>query len=173
MESMTIVYRDKAVMNYLRRKVDEVAHIITDTDKLESRIYSQLADYFSRESVSFRRAQRLINREIDLAFKQFGLQRVVMFSGLSVSTDFGESIEFEPEDVLAHGKRVIESITFNEKIARLATDDRERITLNAWANGFNDMEVSKTLASHFGGNSESHRKFVQRFKAKCQRKLTA
>lgn len=174
MDNLIIVYENASVMSYLRKKVDDVSSIITDVDKLETRIYAQLADYFSRGKISYKRAQRLIDREVSQALKQFGTQKAIAFSELSKGNDFGESVEFEPEDLLAQGgETAVENISLNEKIARLATDDREMVTLNAWANGLNDKQVSTTLASRFGGNSESHRKFVQRFKAKCQRKLSA
>jgi len=159
-------------MKHIRKKVDEVSHIITNTDKLESRIYRQVGDYLSLGKYSFGWIQHLINREIKLALEQFGTQNIVVFSDMTNRNDFGESLEFEPEDLLAQGgETVIENISLNEKIARLAADDRELFTLNAWANGFSDPQVYTTLARHFGGNKESHRKFVQRFKEKCQKRL--
>lgn len=174
MNNITIVYEKPWVLGYVRQKVDEISHIITDIDKLETRIYKQLSDYFARGKSSYMRVQKLVNREIDLALKQFGTQNIVVFSDLSKRNDFGESMEFEPEDLLAQvSETVLENISLNEEIARLAADDRERFTLNAWANGLSDTQVSETLARHFGGKCESHRKFVQRFKAKCRSKLTA
>ncbi|MFJ7665285.1 hypothetical protein ACIQXW_23285 [Lysinibacillus sp. NPDC097162] len=172
MDNLIIVYENVSVMSYLRQKVDEVSNVITDVDKLETRIYAQLVSYFSLGKSSFRRAQKLIDREVSQALKQFGKQKAINFSELAKGNDFGESVEFEPKDLLAQGgETVIQNISLNEKIARLATDDRESVTLNAWANGFNDTQVSETLASHFGGNKESHRKFVRRFKARCQERL--
>lgn len=174
MNNITIVYQKPWVLGYVRRKVDEISHIITDIDKLETRIYKQLSDYFTRGKTSYKRVQYLVNREVDLALKQFGTQNIIVFSDLSKRNDFGESMEFEPEDLLAQvSETVLENISLNEEIARLAADDRERFTLNAWANGLSDTQVSETLARHFGGKCESHRKFVQRFKAKCRSKLTA
>jgi len=174
MNNITIVYQKPWVLGYVRQKVDEISHIITDIDKLETRIYKQLSDYFTRGKTSYKRVQYLVNREVDLALKQFGTQNIIVFSDLSKRNDFGESMEFEPEDLLAQvSETVLENISLNEEIARLAADDRERFTLNAWANGLSDTQVSETLARHFGGKCESHRKFVQRFKAKCRSKLTA
>lgn len=172
MNNITIVYQKPWVLGYVRQKVDEISHVITDIDKLETRIYKQLSDYFSRGKTSYKRVQYLVNREIDLALKQFGTQNIVVFSDLTKRNDFGESMEFEPEDLLAQGgETVIENISLSEEIARLAADDRELFTLNAWANGFSDPQVYTTLARHFGGNQESHRKFVQRFKVKCQERI--
>lgn len=175
MDVLTIIYRDKSVLRYVHDKVEEVSHLITNIEALESSIYSQLVKYYKTTSTrSIKRIKFLIDREIALARKRYGIQDVTMFSDLSVINDFGESLEFEPADLLAQGSEtVLENISLKEKIACLAADDRELVTLNAWAYGYNDSQVSETLARHFGGKSESHRKFVQRFKVKCQRKLTA
>lgn len=175
MEVLTIIYRDRSVLRYVHEKVEEVSHLITNVEALEGSIYSQLVKYYKTTSMrSIKRIKFLIDREIALARKRYGIQDVTMFSDLSVINDFGESLEFEPEDLLAQvSETVIENISLNEEIARLAADDRERFTLNAWANGLSDTQVSETLARQFGGKCESHRKFVQRFKAKCRSKLTA
>lgn len=160
-------------MDYVRKKVDGVSHIITNTEKLEREIYSQLISYYkNREWLNRSRIYRVVDREVKRALTQFGKQRSYFFSNMSNSDGFGEPLEFEPIDLLAQvSETVVEKISLKEKIARLATDDRELVTLNAWANGFNDTQVSTTLASHFGGNKESHRKFVRRFKVKCQERL--
>ncbi|MGY3188756.1 hypothetical protein [Lysinibacillus sp. TE18511] len=173
MEDLAIIYRDKAILQYTRDKISEVSSIITNTALLEHNIFSQLMKYYSaRKTHSIRRSKLLVDREIAKAKKEYGCQQATIFSNMSVTNDFGESLEFEPEDLLARGgETAVQNISLNEEIARLATDDRELATLNAWANGFNDTQVSTTLASHFGGNKESHRKFVRRFKVKCQERL--
>ncbi|WP_427110882.1 hypothetical protein [Lysinibacillus xylanilyticus] len=175
MKTISIIYEDRSVIKYIRRRIDEVNYLITNTQRLESRIFKELECYYeSTENRSIKRIRYIIDRAVVLAKKQYGIQKTVVFSDLNNEYGFGESLEFEPEDLLARGgETALENISLNEKIARLASDDRELVTLNAWANGFNDTQVSETLASRFGGKCDSHRKFVQRFRAKCQRKLTA
>jgi len=90
------------------------------------------------------------------------------------SLDFGESDEqyetYEVEDELA---LIDDGILVNEKIALLAEGDSRKLAiLNSWKNGcFNDSSTSVSLAKHFGGNSESHRKFINRFRTTCQKAL--
>lgn len=173
MKTILIIYEDRSVMSYIRRRIEEVNCLITNTQRLEGRIFKELESYYeSTENRSIKRIKYIVNRAIVLAKKQYGTQRTAIFSDLTNEDGFGESLEFEPEDLLAQGgETALQNISLNEEIARLATGDRELVTLNAWSNGFNDTQVSMTLASHFGGNKESHRKFVRRFKVKCQERL--
>lgn len=65
-----------------------------------------------------------------------------------------------------------DEILFNEKIALLAQgDQRKTVVLNEWSKGAADKSISELLAQRFGGKSESHRKFITRFKTDCQKRL--
>lgn len=178
METLEVIYRDTSVMKYIRENVDAISHIITNVDKLEGSIYKQLTSYYENNTKrSIKRIRYLVDREIGRAPKRYRIQRAIAFSDLGTKDDFGESREFEPKDVLADvedaAMRSIESSSIRKKIVGLASNDFENFTLNAWASGLNDTEISRTLASQFGGKFESHRTFVKRFKAKCKRKLAA
>jgi hypothetical protein len=61
----------------------------------------------------------------------------------------------------------------NEKVALLAEGDPRKLAiLKEWTDGgFNDSETAALLEQRFGGNSESHRKYVIRFRIKCQKTL--
>jgi len=86
----------------------------------------------------------------------------------------GDEVEFEVEDVLANVEDgIIERESVNEKVALLAKGDSRRMAiLNAWADGeFNDLELSRVLAHSFGGQENTHRKFIQRFRIECQERL--
>lgn len=174
MREIKIVYENKRALSYLRKRVEDVSSAITNTEKLEASIFAQLTDYLATGSSNFRRIKYLVDREIKRALNQYRTEKVVLISTLSSSDDFGESSEFDPQDVLANVEdAVVQKSSLHEKIAGLASDDREFFTLKAWSNGSNDAEISRSLADHFGGNSNSHRRFIQRFREKCQRKLVA
>ncbi|MFL1672152.1 hypothetical protein [Paenibacillus dendritiformis] len=91
-----------------------------------------------------------------------------------------ESLEFLQEtnedksnklkDVLAD---VEEVVLFKEKIAFLAEgDSRKEVILRAWSEGFeNESELAALLAQRFGGNAESQRKFIRRFRKSCRKRL--
>jgi len=86
----------------------------------------------------------------------------------------GNKRYLEVVDVLADVEStVIDSQSVNEKIAFLAEGDpRKEFVLRHWTNGgYNDKELSNVLANVFGGKSSSHRRFIQRFRIKCQRRL--
>ncbi|RDV27747.1 hypothetical protein [Lysinibacillus capsici] len=173
MQELTIVYRNRYIMKYIQKKVSEVSHIITDTCKLEGRIYSQLASYYATGKRGYKHSCWLVNREIKLAMNQYRKQNVVPFDLLAVNkNDYGESFEFQPIDALASVEEsVIELSSLNERIRSLAATDSENFVLNAWIDKKSDSDIAKELALHFGGNSRSLRIWVQRFRTKCQDRL--
>jgi hypothetical protein len=68
---------------------------------------------------------------------------------------------------------VDDGLITNEKIALLAEDDSRKLAiLNAWSNGdYNDSHTASVLADRHGGNAESHRKFITRFRTTCRGQL--
>jgi hypothetical protein len=83
----------------------------------------------------------------------------------------GSSRRYELQDDLA----IIDAdFLANEKVASLAGDDIRKLSiLNAWKDGyFNDSETASFLAERHGGNTESHRKFITRFRTHCQQTLS-
>lgn len=175
METLTIIYRDKSVMRYLREKVDQVSYAITYVDKLEKNIFEQLVSYYeANQKRSIKRIKYLIDREIVQALKRYSTEKIVVFSDMTSTDDFGESSFEEPEDMLARvSETVIDNISLKEKISGLASTDSERFVLNAWIEGLSDKAIAAELALHFGGKASSKRIWVQRFRTKCQRKLVA
>ena len=83
------------------------------------------------------------------------------------SGDEERSSNYEVVDDLAV---IDDGIIVNEKIALLAEDDSRKLAiLNAWSNGeYNDSDTASFLAKRYGGNSESHRKFINRFRTTCR-----
>jgi len=87
----------------------------------------------------------------------------------------GNKRYLEVVDVLAD----VETITLSnqglmEKVALLAKGDPRRLAiLKAWSEGeTNDLQLAKELACSFPEVSESgHRKFIQRFRIECQKRL--
>ncbi|MEK3836499.1 hypothetical protein [Paenibacillus sp. FSL R7-0128] len=61
----------------------------------------------------------------------------------------------------------------NEKITGLAAGDPRKLAiLNSWLDPyFNDSSTADLLAQIYGGKSESHRKFIGRFRNACQTAL--
>lgn len=170
----TIVYENRKVLDYIVWSVDKVSHQVTNTEKLEAVIIKKVSEYLAAGYRSFTRIKLLIHREINAALNKWRIQQSVYFSGLTSQQDDGATVEFEPVDALASVEEsVIQKSSVNEKIARLATGDRELVTLNGWKDGLTDTQISETLASLYGGKIASHCRYIRRFREKCQRKLTA
>ncbi|MEK4360870.1 hypothetical protein NYE48_28075 [Paenibacillus sp. FSL M7-1455] len=74
------------------------------------------------------------------------------------------------EDRLATVDERILLNELNEKIASLAgSDPRKLAIVNAWTKSdYTDSSIADLLAQTFGGKSESHRKFIARFKSQCK-----
>lgn len=74
-------------------------------------------------------------------------------------------------DVLAD---VEGDVVTKEMAALLAKGDRRRMEiLKAWIQGYNNVsDLSTLLAQRFGGKSETHRRFITRFREECQRALS-
>lgn len=71
-----------------------------------------------------------------------------------------------------HSEKVEDEILLKEKIALLAQGDlRKETILTEWTKDTEDSSISKLLAQLFGGKSESHRKFIQRFKSECAKRI--
>lgn len=175
METLETIYNDKSVMSYVRSKIDEVSSKITNVWKLEESIFKQLECYYCKcDKRSIKRIKYLIDREIVQALKRYTTEKVVMFSELTIVDDFGESIDYEPTDVLANvSETVLKDFSLNEKISGLASTDCERFVLQAWINGFTDKAIAAELALLDGSNPNSKRIWVQRFKTRCRKKLLA
>ena len=171
MEHLEIIYLDNSVMSFIRGKVDEVSHLLANTARLENRIFKRLNRYYKHQEQSKRsikRIKQIVHEEISDAFKRQRVERAIRFDEIEITNGFGEPIEYEPKDVLADVEGAAINNSLAKKIIGLASDDRERFTLNAWQNGYNDLEIAKELALLYGGKIEGHRSFIKRFKADCR-----
>lgn len=172
MENLILVYKHKEALRYIRENVDRVSHVITNIEKLEKEIFYQVSKYLALGKKSISQIRWIVNREISSALKKFGKQDKINFSNILEENDFGESLEFEPEDVLANVEEpILEKSSIRERIRSLAATDSEEFVLNAWIDEKSDSEIARELALRFGGNSRSLRIWVQRFRTKCQERL--
>lgn len=81
-----------------------------------------------------------------------------------------EKMKFEPEDTSTD----VESEVIAKEMAALLGqgDQRKIIILGNWINGnFNDSDISRSLGRMLNGNTESHRKFITRFRGECRKRI--
>lgn len=172
MEILKDVYGDEGTMSYYYREIEKVEMVVEDIAQLEDNIIKQLCQYYEHEKHrSWKRIKFLIDREIKKARMRFGNIRHVPFSALTIDDGDGEEREFDCEDELALVTRKLEGKDDIKKIVSLATDDRKVLALKGLFDGDTVVQISKTLARRYGGNSESHRKHINRFKADCYNAL--
>lgn len=100
------------------------------------------------------------------ALERYGIS-IISLTEQPTSDGSDEIVEFDVEDRLA---TVDSNLLLNEKIASLAgSDSRKLAILNLWTQpNTTDSHIAHLLAQMFGGNAESHRRYVNRFKSQCK-----
>ena len=171
MKDLIIVYEHRWVIDYVRKKVDEVNSIITDTDKLEQRIYRQLASHFGNppNKISKRWVKQLIDRDISQMLKQYRIQKTTSYSDLAITNDFGESLMYEPVDDTTNVELEVERKSLQRKIARLASDDFESYVLTAWSLGERSVDIARDLAIRGNHDVAYYKLKVARFKKRFKK----
>ncbi|MGD6975981.1 hypothetical protein ACQKKC_01595 [Bacillus altitudinis] len=156
---------ESGAMPYILRESERIAGIVPDQTSFEQRTLLSIGYWLDRyrENGRDKKAliQRIIKRE-SIKYMKETRKRVVIAIDDS----------WEPQDVLAD---VEGAILLKEKTALLAQGDlRKEMILKNWSRGCtNNTEIAMLLAQHFGGNIEGNRKYIQRFRLKCQRELAS
>lgn len=164
----------------IQRMSDEIWYLLRDETAFEQACYRKILNattkFDPKAGRSFRnyvlhklngvRNKYLTTTKYLAKAKRYD-QNVVSIEALA-SRDDGT-----PHEVVDGLAVIDDGIIVNEKIALLAEDDSRKLAiLNAWSNGeYNDSETASFLAKRYGGNSESHRKFINRFRVTCQKAL--
>jgi len=156
----------------VQRISQNIWHLLRDQSSFEQKCYRTLL----REMSRFDTSRGVFHDFILWKFrgiksdyiKNHGIRRERLSSieALASASEDGKK-GFDIKDDLA----IVESEPLlNEKVALLAEGDPRKLSvLNVWKLGFyNDSDTALLLAERHGGNSESQRKFITRFKTKCQ-----
>ncbi|WP_154059174.1 hypothetical protein [Bacillus paralicheniformis] len=162
---------ESGAIPYVVKESERLASIVPDFTSFEQECYQVIGRTLENLADNGREKKALIQRLIRETRHRFMKNRSKRFQVSIEELSEGESI-WEPVDVLAD---VEGEVLLKEKIALLAQDDpRKKTILEIWNRGCtNDSEISSLLAERFGGNPESHRKFIRRFRLHCQDQLTA
>lgn len=156
---------ESGAMPYILLESERIAGSVPDQTSFEQRTLLSVGYWLDRyrENGRDKKAliQRIIKRE-SIKYMKETRKRVVIAIDDS----------WEPQDVLAD---VEGAILLKEKTALLAQGDlRKEMILKNWSRGCtNNTEIAMLLAQHFGGNIEGYRKYIQRFRLKCQRELAS
>lgn len=171
MKDVTTVYRCSWLLDYIIDQCDKSG--VSNTAALEERVINSIGSYLSKDQNNVKK-RRFLMREVRKIIlydrTRYRKEATVIFSDIVTRDDEGEEQEYEPVDVLAN----VESEVMKEATVDLLAqaDRRKRLILIQWANGNTmDSDISLALAREIGGNSESHRKAIQRFRIECKRAL--
>lgn len=175
MENILVVYENDWILERVYTVSDRIRGRITDQTLFEERCIKRVADYIAvkEENIRNRRyIEKLINEVASAVIGRNKNEHATIFSELSTEDDEEDEIEFEVEDVLAD---VESEVMVKEMTALLAQDDHsKKLILGYWTMGnTNNAYISRSLARTKGGNEESHRKAIQRFRKSCRELLTA
>lgn len=164
------------VVKLVRNASERIWYKVNDVTSFEHTCYRNIGIALVNENVRSVGgiATRIIARAEKWHIKNRGAEPLESIQSLAGLDEEGCEQPFEIKDVLANVEStVIDSQSVNEKIAFLAEgDSRKEFVLRHWTNGgYNDKELSNVLANVFGGKSSSHRRFIQRFRIECQKRL--
>lgn len=160
--SEKIWYKLKNNTNFECRCLIKLRRALMNFDAAKGKAESLILNVITKERSDFINGKRGRFRE------------VISIESLSQDDEKGNIIPYEVEDEsFSIEDDIVEKISIQEKITLLAQGDiRKKLILDAWTNGVtNDLELSRMLAHSTGGNVESHRKYIQRFRKTCQMNL--
>lgn len=173
-DSLVVCYKQKWILEAILNESDKLHSRLTDSTRFEDRCLKQVAKYISKGKDNYlhrRYITKIIKQEAKIATSKYTNENYITFSEMGTTMDDGEEIDFEPEDVLGN---VESEVIVKEMTALLGKDGRRKAVLEAWTIGnTNDKSISSTLGRTLGGNKESHRKFIQRFRNECRELLSA
>jgi hypothetical protein len=174
-------YSTAHIKVYFSRFIERISmrswHLLNDPCKFEDDCYHIIEDSiqrFDRRKGDF--VSMVKYRIYRWEAKQIKRQanRVNKFELVYTDAHGAENQSLQLTDILADVEEtVIKKVDTQRKITLLAKGDRRKsFILNLWGAGYtNESEISTILANRFGGNSHSHRKYIQRFRKKCQESL--
>lgn len=175
MKDLELIYQRKWIVEYVYYLSERERNTITDTSRLEDLIFGRIARYIKGDERKLNHSniiRKLANQVVKQVRDDYKNESYKLFEEISTKNNEGEEIEFEPMDVLAN---VESEVIAKEMTALLAQGDHllEEI-VGYWAIGnTNNASISRSLARTFGGNAESHRRRINRFRHDCRKHLSA
>ena len=169
MKSSLVVYENNRILEKIYEVSDSIRDKLVDQTLFEERSIKRVGEYLLKDEKNIHN-KRYINRIIYEVAKSVLERNKKEYSQLFVEfkteNEDGDEVEFDPKDVLAD---VESEIIAKEMTALLAQGDhRKKVILGSWMDGNdNNSEISRLLAQSVGGNTESHRKYIQRFRNDC------
>lgn len=168
--------KHREVVELVSAASEKIWYKVPDVTAFEHRCYRNIGMAIMRGDVRSIIGLTMyhIRRAASLHIKSTKYETPQSLNATGKYDDEGNKEPIEVIDVLADVEQLlIEKESEIEKVALLAQDDdRKKVILRLWTSGVsNTSEISRLLAQSFGGNKETHRKFINRFKLQCQKHL--
>lgn len=171
-------YRIEAYFSpFIEEVVNRYWHELDDYGKFEETCRDYIRDSIKRFDESKGSFETMVKVRISKALRKY-IQRarekrkrygpiISLENAMSKKDDDDGLTAIDIIDVKAN---VDQEFIVKEEIAFLAEGDPRKLAiLEAWMNGeYNDSKTAMLLAQRHGGNPESHRKFITRFRTKCR-----
>ena len=164
--------KHQEVLDVVEMVAETIWHKIPDITSFEHTCYVNIGKEMAKKEVRSIRglATHVANRSAAKHINATKYHTPTPFSDIESEINGEEDtdeMEFEPEDVLAN---VESDVIAKEMTALLAQDDhRFKMILGYWVDGnTNNAYISRSLARTFGGNAESHRRSISRFRESCR-----
>src|SRR5690625_3965587 len=168
MKDSLIVYEEDWIIRIIYETSDKIRTSAIDQTHFEERCIKRIARYLKEDRNRLknkRYIKSMVKREASDYIKWCRKEEASMFSEIDL-TDDEEDLEFDPMDVLAN---VESEVIAKEMTALLAQGDhRKKVILGYWTIGnTNHALISRLLAQTMGGDKETHRKAINRFRKDC------
>jgi|SRR5699024_2653490 len=183
MENSLIVYQNKWIIEKVYRVSDRLSRKVTDTTMFEDRSIKRVGEYLRQNVDNVHNKQyiiKLINEVASAAIARNSNEEAQRFSELTYESEEGDETAFEPLDDFTYEKGFGESVVESEFNAKetadlLAQDDRRKLLIiEQWLYGNdNNSDISRVLADSLGGNPDSYRRYIHRFRDECRELLAA
>lgn len=159
-EAIPIINKYREMLWY---RVDDDSKLAYECYREILRSASHMSDQGSTKGLTIFHIKNHVKRHCDRK-KQREME------SLEKMTEEWEDKDLDFKDDLAV---VDDALLVNEKITFLAGGDvKRRFILKAWSEGYdNESKLAVLLSQRFGGKTESHHKFIRRFRVECQKEL--
>jgi len=174
MKKSLLVYENDWILKKIYEVSDSKRNELVDQTKFEERCINKISKYLAGDIERLKNKnyiKNMIHKEAMDFVKRYKNECYSNFTELGSNTEDGEEIPFDPVDVLAD----VESEVLTKETTDLLAqgDRRKKLIVECWSDGNdNASQISRVLAHSFGGNTESYRKFVQRFQKLCREELS-
>lgn len=184
---------DQEAMNELYRYfipkinaiAEEVWYNLKDESAFRYACYKQIeytVKYYDPDKANFetlimKNIYRVKHKYLNDASRSINREETVSLESITVTDKKGETWAYDPPADIDIEKEVLHREAREEATKKIAASwgrdgARKKVIIGGWIDGLNDSEIAEEMGARFGGNVESHRKYIQRFKNRCRQTKT-